>query len=468
MALLVVPPLLVAGASAALLQSDDTPFPHDEHEGLFPLCIGCHTGVPDGASETFYPEVDSCANCHDGEQAELVEWERPDPRPSTLSFAHPSHQEEVIGEGEASLGCADCHVTPDQGRMTVDGNPPERCLSCHSDPEPAPVHVVGADCAMCHVPLAESELTADRMADLLVPDGHSGDEFVLETHGAEAIDDVSRCATCHVQEQCTSCHVATGLEPIPSVPEAPRTLPFTALKAHYPTPESHVDDQFLFDHDVGAGAESCATCHTKDDCVACHVGAPSSVLEELPEAGNVVAPGVHVDRREPGSHESPFFMEAHAPLASAGAGGCATCHTQDSCAACHDGATSNSFHDNDFVSQHAADAFSQNSECSNCHNTQVFCRACHVQVGFESRGRLNAGYHDAEPIWLLRHGQAARQTLETCASCHAQSECTQCHSTVGAFKVSPHPADFDAEKARSKNARTCLACHVTIPGGRDQ
>ena len=41
--------------------------------------------------------------------------------------------------------------------------------------------------------------------------------------------------------------------------------------------------------------------------------------------------------------------------------------------------------------------------------------------------------------------------------------CEQCHGVLGAFKVSPHGPDFDAERAWSRSARTCLACHVRNP-----
>jgi hypothetical protein len=39
----------------------------------------------------------------------------------------------------------------------------------------------------------------------------------------------------------------------------------------------------------------------------------------------------------------------------------------------------------------------------------------------------------------------------------------QCHSVLGAFKVSPHGRDFDARRAQKRNAAICLACHVTDP-----
>jgi hypothetical protein len=126
------------------------------------------------------------------------------------------------------------------------------------------------------------------------------------------------------------------------------------------------------------------------------------------------------------------------------------------------------FHPPNFVLRHAAAGYGRRLECATCHNTQLFCRDCHRNsAGLGSTGRLGPRYHDAEPIWLLRHGQAARQTLETCTSCHTQRDCMQCHSTLGAFRVSPHGPGFDARGAQRANPQICRACHVGDPlGGR--
>ena len=101
-------------------------------------------------------------------------------------------------------------------------------------------------------------------------------------------------------------------------------------------------------------------------------------------------------------------------------------------------------------------------DCAKCHNAQVFCRGCHVQTGLASSGRLDAAYHTAQPQWLLQHGRAARQGLQSCTTCHTQKDCMQCHSQAG-WGVSPHGPDFDA-KAMSKRAKSqCFRCHITDP-----
>ena len=38
---------------------------------------------------------------------------------------------------------------------------------------------------------------------------------------------------------------------------------------------------------------------------------------------------------------------------------------------------------------------------------------------------------DANPAFLLGHGKAARQELETCVSCHVERDCLTCHAAVG-------------------------------------
>ena len=146
------------------------------------------------------------------------------------------------------------------------------------------------------------------------------------------------------------------------------------------------------------------------------------------------------------------------------AANCTTCHVRVECEACHSAPDRAPFHPSNFESRHAAASYARQLECSSCHSTERFCRDCHQQLGMRSEGRLGSGFHDAEPLWLLRHGQAARQGLESCASCHQQTDCLQCHSTVGAFQVSPHGPGFDPERARSRNPAICFVCHVTVPG----
>jgi hypothetical protein len=83
-----------------------------------------------------------------------------------------------------------------------------------------------------------------------------------------------------------------------------------------------------------------------------------------------------------------------------------------------------------------------------------------------SNGPLHAGFHDANPGFLLGHGKAARQELETCVTCHAERDCLACHSAQGGRRFNPHGPGFDAERLRRRNPEMCTVCHgEAIPGG---
>jgi hypothetical protein len=125
------------------------------------------------------------------------------------------------------------------------------------------------------------------------------------------------------------------------------------------------------------------------------------------------------------------------------------------------------YHPAGFLAQHPAAAYARETDCSACHNTRQFCTACHANAGFGTGGRLRPGYHDAKRNFLLGHGQAARQELESCVSCHTEQECMQCHasSAVGGRNFNPHGPGFDPERLRRRNPQMCTACHgAAVPG----
>jgi hypothetical protein len=473
--------LLLAGAGSTSLAADGawTPpvmppsvaetmqvdsFPHLEHQGLFPLCAGCHAGIEEGDADTLYPEPSSCDGCHDGAEQRRVDW-TPTPLPDgMLAFSHPVHRDTVSGAGEESLACASCHVAEEGPRLAIVPLAAARCLTCHEDnPD---THFTAPDCASCHRPIAEVFEGDARLASLPTPDDHIGGDAYLLDHLPSLPVGEARCATCHTQDRCLSCHVSADRTQIQAMPAAPSGWTLPEMEARYPIPVGHTSDVFEVTHGRPApNPGDCSTCHTQNDCASCHLSPMPASAQALPERPQVRAPGVGLDAQLPVSHETPFFMTAHTVLASAAPDGCNTCHTQSYCADCHDAQRAPGYHPEGFALRHAASAGAQSMECSTCHNTAAFCRQCHVEVGFGSVGRLGPGYHDAEPLWLIRHVQGARQGLEQCASCHTQKECLQCHSQTGAFRVSPHGPDFDPVRARDRNPWICAACHLTPPGG---
>ncbi len=467
--------LVVASVAAVSLQGgEEEAFPHESHAGLFPFCTGCHVGVPDGDMEAFYPEPQLCARCHDGVEQERVDWTPPETGgPSPIRFAHPAHMDAVRGVGDEALECVECHVEQGAEPMQVTRTLVlEQCLSCHG--HPAEDHLVDAECSTCHGPAAETEMGGEWLAVLPYPSDHATGEFLPAVHGQLAGAEAARCATCHTRERCTSCHVnAEQVPEIAEIPEAGPALELPRYAAHYFVPPSHTDPSFLDRHGTAASVEACATCHTQNDCATCHTEQAPPVMADLPRAEDVRAPGVLLEPKPPSSHTVASFTTEHGAMAAADAGSCASCHTRTFCSDCHDASAvaavlpteiaGGAFHPPNFMARHSTEAYGRQLECSSCHDTGAFCRECHEQAGFESSGRLGQGYHDAEPTWLLRHGLPARQALESCATCHTQTDCLQCHSTLGAFKVSPHGSDFDADAAWKKNPAICFACHVNQP-----
>ena len=457
--LLVAVGLALVGVAWTAAGLQEQTFPHDRHQGLFPLCAGCHEGVPSNDRARFYPRVDLCNQCHVGDQARTDTWTQRGPQVSNLRFRHGTHEQLL---GDFAPTCEACHSDPGGPGMAVSRHVQLGiCWTCHAATE----HVVDAPCATCHVPLAESGLPVERIAAFPFPADHASPGFLIADHGSKASGQSTRCATCHTADRCTACHVAADRDEIVALRAAPEGMELPPTYGRYVEPASHADEDWLAAHGARASRAECGTCHTSDSCTACHVSPVPAPVASLPARDQVVAPGVQIARHPPASHASLFFMEDHATLAASDAGVCSTCHAESFCVQCHDGPFNGGYHPPQFVARHKAQAFGQDAECATCHNTQAFCRSCHVDSGLGSFGRLGPGFHDAQSQWFLRHGQAARQNLETCASCHAQRDCTQCHGVLGAFRVSPHSKDFDAQDAWKRNPRTCRACHILNPLG---
>ena len=450
-------------------------FPHDKHARLFPLCTTCHAGVVEPV-RPMWPDPSGCASCHDGVVEARISWEPPTrPGGSNLRFTHEAHSRAVTARDPADStlirNCSACHTETGAPRMAVQHAVIGRCLDCHGLRGPH-VDVPSEACATCHVPLTEAPgLTTRDIEHFPRPRSHDDPGFRLGGHGRLArvvnrasgqVGIAASCATCHARNLCITCHVNAAESPVIAALAIDERSPVFAFSQ--PVPASHARSDFLRVHgrDAQRGTASCATCHTRESCTTCHVGAPPRAVAALAAAGPDRATGAQVTRKPPRSHTRDF-RERHGADANARPRTCETCHVRSMCLDCHrpDVGAPSRYHASGFLTRHPSSAYAREANCGDCHNAAQFCQSCHQQAGVVAARRIGtARYHDAFRGFSLGHGQAARQSLESCASCHAERDCTACHSAVGGgFRFNPHGPGFNAARVRSKNPSVCIACH---------
>jgi hypothetical protein len=462
-----------AGRFVARLSYDR--FDHWQHRRVFPTCLGCHAGAQD-STQSIWPKPNDCANCHDGTVEKKVDWSPPtQPRPSNLKFSHPVHAEKSAERlPRDSVSCASCHLGEGVPWMRVQRTQVQLCLNCHGI---AAGHLAIANtvCGTCHLALADaSALSRDQIARFPAPPSHFDASFAREhgklaepapAGGGAPVGVSASCATCHARDFCITCHV--NAPEVPAIQALALDSRSLAITAKLETPPSHAAPGFVQRHGQAAHetAQSCATCHTRESCITCHVGQPASV-QAMHTAGPGRGPGASVERHRPASHGDDF-TDRHAAVASSASKPCMVCHARADCLDCHRPNAASStpgYHPTGFLTRHPASAYARETSCAECHNTTAFCADCHKQAGLVANGPLRGGYHDAKQDFILGHGPAARQSLESCVACHAERDCLTCHSAQGGRRFNPHGPSFDADRLRKKNPEMCTICHgASIP-----
>lgn len=463
---------LTAVAFTIGLQRERQQFDHEQHATLFPSCITCHAGAQNTGAP-LWPTADGCAACHDGVVEERVTWNAPVVAPaSNLRFDHQSHANELEVEDREPAQCIDCHARSGAEWMSVERSAVSQCLECH-DIQASHFDAPDDACADCHVTLPEAtRLSEEQIMAFGAPSSHDAPDFATAGHGeaATAADGTvaASCATCHARDFCVTCHVDAPEQPVvQSLASDPRSTVIAA--GEIPAPTSHAVPTFLTEHGSVARADpqSCQTCHTQESCLTCHIATPE-VAEELFARGPGRGAGAHTERQGPASHDATF-IDRHGPSASTAPATCAACHAREECLQCHrpNPAAAPSYHEPDFLTRHPSAAYVRETTCSECHNPRTFCATCHVASGLTSQpGQIGAGFHDAKQVFIAGHGPAARRSLESCITCHTETDCLACHSAVGGRRFNPHGPGFDAERLRARAPDMCAACHGSnIPGG---
>ena len=455
--------ILLGAFGGAALHRDRDVFDHEKHHKVFPECVTCHQGIVQ-EGEPVYPSAESCASCHDGTVEKKVDWSAPPAHPSNLRYTHAKHVRDSGKKlpADSAVVCSDCHTPTGAPWLTVRRTIPTQCLTCHGV-KVAHFSAPDTACGKCHFPLVEAkELPEARVAKFEKPASHDDAGFPSSKgHGEQAKQGNQSCMVCHARDFCTQCHVnAPEVKAIQALAPDPRSL---AIKAELKAPASHEDSRFISQHGGKAKKDParCAFCHTQQSCIACHRTRPTIVLA-LPDSGPGRAIGARIERKKPGYH-TVGWADQHGPRASSSPGTCNACHARVECLDCHrpNPGGSGNYHPAGFLTRHPSAAYNRQTDCATCHNQAAFCTTCHQQAGLRSAGRLLQGYHDANGAFLLSHGTAARQNIESCIACHSERDCLFCHSAQ-TRRFNPHGPGFDAERLKRRNPQTCAACH-----GRD-
>lgn len=339
-----------------------------------------------------------------------------------LIFSHSKH----LQRGAA---CATCHPNAPTSRSALDNLLPTEaaCRVCHAIDRDQPTKQATpvAACAGCHVGYTPGAV----VARVYVPAGPL--KF-----------DHSR----HASASCESCHGDM------------RTVDLATTR-QLPT--------------MG----SCLTCHTNGShprhCTDCHLARTGGLLETTFPHGELVP-----QRSGLGDDHDVLFMKNHRQQASRPDATCNACHDRSECLDCHQGVVKPlEFHQANYLLVHATEAKRGRPDCSACHRAQTFCVSCHERSGLSTRGDSQFDSRDPDrqfhPAgWASQgmgpnlHAQAARRSVGSCASCHREDDCLECHSAQpGGLRISPHPAgwrgSFRCRMLDRGNRRMCLRCHIT-------
>ncbi len=196
-------------------------------------CGSCHAMGPTGPS---MPSMASCETCHDGSAA----------GPSAAcATCHPTDGkvlQTTLSGGSLKPTNHDANFAKRHG--TVAAAAPDECASCH---------LVEEDCASCHVAAVAKPFAV-----------HPPNYMAI--HAVDARSDTGDCTDCHKPETfCTSCHTEAKAvtRDIGRPPDRLQYHPQGWLDGSLPNNHGVMARRNL---------SECASCHVEDDCVTCHAG----------------------------------------------------------------------------------------------------------------------------------------------------------------------------------------------------
>lgn len=346
-------------------------FDHGQHLALGLDCTRCHTEIATStrARDLNFPRGAACDECHGpqhprprGEPARcaLCHTEVDDEGRVTAGLRAPRPQLVFNHRMHAALGssCEDCHGTMSKVRLATTLQLPREadCLACHDG------FTATERCGACHPTEASGRLATraqdDRVLPALVPTAASGwgaahDLSFVEDHAGISKANPRLCEACHDETFCGDCHNG-ALRPL----------------------RIHAGD-YITAHalDARARTQDCQACHrTQTFCLGCHerVG-----FGERADGAFGVGGGLRFHPE--GWSAPPGMPQGHSHAAQRNIAACASCHTEDSCLACHsttDAATMPGLG----VSPHGP-GFGQSARCvALASRNRRACLKCHAPV----------------------------------------------------------------------------------------
>ena len=198
-------------------------------------------------------------------------------RSRDVKFSHDLH---------SFLECVDCHEETSDGESTARGSTPDirmpsmaRCFECHDG------STATASCQACHLQNAFGRK----------PSFHTG--AWPTQHRRMAEDEAYKCALCHRQSECQSCHATR--KPL----------------SHTPRFQKSTHGRL-----ATSDRSSCATCHRSSFCENCHSQAPP---DHTALFRGVILP----DGTVRAGHKQAALLRGRS---------CLTCHSfEEACSQCH-------------------------------------------------------------------------------------------------------------------------------------
>ena len=338
---------------------------------------------------------------------------------------------------------------------------------------------MGQTCLQCHPAAATSQQTSDR----LLPQPQVCDQC----HGTRHVDVGMVQPGAEPKGACPFCHL--GYDPAKPQLVQRVVLPEPAIRVNHRAHAARkigcgqchgaVQEVALATADQMPRMKGCYRCHdlpaesrgaAPEGCPTCHITVPGGRLQTHLPSG-VLRPPRWLGR----ANHDAGFVERHKRVAGDNSRLCASCHTEDDCASCHDGRIRpRGIHPNDFLSMHPVAARQNSPRCSSCHQAQSFCKTCHQRAGITMSGspwarREQGRFHPPPEVFSSgtrtprHHAWEAQRNLSACVSCHTERDCASCHASRngGGLGVNPHPAGFlsRCSTAFRRNPRPCLVCH---------